>query len=157
MLTGGATVRPTTAGHTTGGDEQVGTRGPDRVNDAEHSLRALGIDTLSQPVRTRAGAPGAMLDGRPFFLFAFIPGERASDGDASLSPASLNYDFGAYVDLLARIHAATARLRAAVPREDFALPWAAEYEELFARALSLTEPTVEQPQLRRLDPLARPE
>ena len=118
--------------------------------DVLTELRALGIDTVSQPVRTLAGAPAATLDGRPFFLFAFIPGERASDGDASLSPASLNYDFGAYVDLLARIHAATPRLRATVPREDFALPWAAEYEELFARALSLTAPTIEQAQLRRL-------
>jgi spectinomycin phosphotransferase len=118
--------------------------------DVLDDLRALGIDTVSWPVRTLTGAASAMLDGRPFFLFAFIAGERAADGDPSLSPASLNYDFGTYVDLLARIHAATPRLRAAVPREDFALPWAAEFEELFARALSLTAPTVEQAQLRRL-------
>jgi spectinomycin phosphotransferase len=118
--------------------------------DVLDELRALGIDAVSRPVRTLAGAPSTTLDGRPFFLFTFIPGERATDGDASLSPASLNYDFGAYVDLLARIHASTPRLRAAVPREDFALPWAAEYEELFARALRLTAPTVEQAQLRRL-------
>ena len=45
-------------------------------------LRALGIDTVSRPVRTHAAAPGATLDGRPFFLFAFIPGERAADGRA---------------------------------------------------------------------------
>ncbi len=113
-------------------------------------LRALGIDTVSQPVRTLAGAPSATLDGRPLFLFVFIPGERALDGDASLSPASLNYDFGAYVDLLARIHAVTPRLRAAVPREDFSLPWADEYEDLFGRALSVAQPTTEQSQLRRL-------
>jgi spectinomycin phosphotransferase len=91
-----------------------------------------------------------MLDGRPFFLFDFISGERAIDGDAALSAASLNYDFGAYVDLLASIHAATPCLRSTVPREDFALPWAEQYEELFARALNLTEPTVEQNDLRRL-------
>jgi aminoglycoside phosphotransferase (APT) family kinase protein len=113
-------------------------------------LRALGIETVSRPVRTLAGAPSASLDGRPFFLFDFIPGERATDGDAALSAASLNYDFGAYVDLLARIHAATPRLRSAVPREDFALPWSDQYEDLFARALSVAEPTVEQEELRRL-------
>jgi spectinomycin phosphotransferase len=118
--------------------------------DVLDDLRALGIDTVSWPVRTLTGAASAMLDGRPFFLFAFIAGERAADGDPSLSPASLNYDFGAYVDLLARIHAATPRRLAAVPREDFALPWAAEYEALFARALSVAEPTAEQAQLRRL-------
>jgi spectinomycin phosphotransferase len=197
--------------HTTGGEYQGDSRGSDRVNDAEHSLRsllsgtygitattiadaprgfvadtydvtaadgrryfakqlplwadagavlagvdvlddlhALGIDTVSRPVRTLTGSPTTTLSGRPFFLFTFIPGERASDGDASLSPASLNYDFGTYVDLLALIHAATPRLRAAVPREDFTLPWAAEYEDLFARALSVTAPTVEQGRLRRL-------
>jgi len=113
-------------------------------------LRALGIDTLSRPVRTLVGDPAAELDGRPFFLFDFIAGERGADPDESLSPASFNYDFADFVDLLARIHAATPRLRSPLPREDFSLPWADEYEELLQRALTVTEPTVEQDQLRRL-------
>jgi aminoglycoside phosphotransferase (APT) family kinase protein len=113
-------------------------------------LHALGIDSVSHPLRTLAGEPAATLDDRPFFLFDFIAGERGAAGDASLSPASFNYDFADYVHLLARIHAVTPRLRCAVPQEDFTLPWAAEYEALFQRAVSVAEPSPDQERLRHL-------
>lgn len=89
-------------------------------------FRALGIDTVSLPLRTRAGQLTAEFAGRTLILFEFIAGRGGHEG---------RYDFAQYVALLARIHRATPQIRATLPREDFGLPFAAEFARHFARAL----------------------
>jgi spectinomycin phosphotransferase len=104
-------------------------------------LRMLGIDTVSCPVRTRAGHRSVKLRERPMIVFDFVEGR---------SSRALDYDFTAYVRLLARIHQATMLVKATVPREEFRLPWAAKLEGFFARAIRDSPSTPPQVETQRL-------
>jgi spectinomycin phosphotransferase len=102
-------------------------------------LHARGI-AVNRPWRTRDGLWTAPLVGRTLILFDFIPG-RSGHG--------FHYDFAEFVALLARIHAATPHIDATLPREEFALPFAADLQRYLA---GLAEPpgTPVQADLRRL-------
>ena len=106
-------------------------------------LHALGIDTVSRPVRTRTGGLSVELHARPLIVFDFVAGRsgRASD-----------YDLEQYVALLARIHRATALVKAAVPREEFGLPRAEKLERFVEHVLReppSTPPRAETPRLMK--------
>jgi spectinomycin phosphotransferase len=113
-------------------------------------LHALGIDTVSHPVRARDGRLTAEIDGRILIVFDFIEGRAGTASDWQFSPSSFDYDFDQYVALLARIHQATPRIQSAIPREDFRLPWAAEFERLLERVHRERPSTTVQADLRRL-------
>lgn len=90
------------------------------------ALRELGVETISRPVRTCMGGLATTIDSRPTIVFDFVEGR---------SGKALDYDFAAYVRLLARIHQATALVTGPVPREAFRLPWAAKLEQYLGQAL----------------------
>jgi spectinomycin phosphotransferase len=113
-------------------------------------LHALGIDTVTRPVRTRAGELTADLHGRMLVVFDFIEGRTGSTSDDQFTPASFDYDFDEYVALLARIHTVTPLVGSPMPREDFSLPFAGRYEQLSGQVLSEPPSTPPQAILRRL-------
>jgi spectinomycin phosphotransferase len=105
------------------------------------ALHTLGIETISRPVRTRAGDLSTTLDELPTLVLEFIEGR---------SGEALDDDFEAYVRLLARLHQATVLVKAAIRREEFQPSWAAKFERFFARALQADPSTPPRAETRRL-------
>jgi hypothetical protein len=81
-------------------------------------LHALGLP-VNRPLRTRAGDLAVPLGVRTLIVFDYISNQPNG---------RFGYDFAAFVDVLARVHAATPQIRSPLGREDFTLPWAADLE-----------------------------
>ncbi|MGH2585099.1 MAG: hypothetical protein ACRDJE_09300, partial [Dehalococcoidia bacterium] len=124
--------------------------GMTRGLSVSEELHALGIDTVSHPIRTRDGRLTTQTDGHTLIVFDFIEGRAGTTSDWEFAPSSFDYDFDQYVALLARVHQATPRIRSAVPREDFRLPWAAAFERRLEGILRDPPATAAQADLRRL-------
>jgi spectinomycin phosphotransferase len=104
-------------------------------------LHALGIDTVSRPLRTGADRLSVVVEERPLIIFDFVDGH---------SGRALDYDVEQYVGLLARIHRSTALVTVSLPHEDFRLPWAEQFEQLFARVLREPPATAPRAAVRQL-------
>lgn len=104
-------------------------------------LHALGIETVSRPVRLPNGGLSAELHERPLIVFDFVAGR---------SGRTLDYDFEEYVALLTRIHQATALITSPLPHETFLLPWATHFERMFPAVLEGLPATRPQAETQRL-------
>jgi aminoglycoside phosphotransferase (APT) family kinase protein len=90
------------------------------------------------------------LDGRTLAVFEFVDGKRGAVIDQRLGPSSFNYDYEAFVALLASVHKATGGLGVELPLETFSIPWGRQFEVAFARAMDSRPQTPIQARLRVL-------
>jgi spectinomycin phosphotransferase len=110
-------------------------------------LVTLGVPA-PRPVRTLAGALSVELRGRALAVFEFVEGERGAVIDQRIGPGAFNYDFDAFVALLASIHAATDWVGVELPRETFAIPWAQQFETAWRRTLTMQPASAPQAELQ---------